>query len=153
MEVLRCPLRERPLAGKGKGKGDKGKGDANAKKDERKVNREGDYPFDGVKSFVPTATEKTLARKNTPIDADERAMCWGASTKAGCKFSAADCRFSHRCMKLKGLHWALENELDRRGGHRMLKAPIPLKDIPGRCKARRKAAADAGRHLRLGALS
>jgi hypothetical protein len=37
----------------------------------------------------------------------------------------------------------LETELDRRGGHRMNKTAVPKKDIPRRCLARRKEAADA----------
>jgi hypothetical protein len=59
---------------------------------------------------------------------------------SGCKYAAKDCVFSHNQMETQGLHWCLECEVDRRGSPRTAKKPVPVADIPGRCKARREKA-------------
>ena len=66
---------------------------------------------EAVPMIVNLTTRRALVYRGTiglgqrlwirPLDDGGVPMCWGASSKAGCRYNAQDCHFSHKCMKMR----------------------------------------------------
>ena len=63
------------------------------------------------------ASERNLAMTHGPVAKDKKGICWDFSAHSGCSRGAA-CSFIHSPFLPTGLHWAVECEMIRRGGHR-----------------------------------
>ena len=60
----------------------------------------------------------SLSRQHAPLDAQGKMKCWDASSHMGCKMTAAQCSRNHEIIRAKGIHWAVQAQLLRRGGIR-----------------------------------
>ena len=63
------------------------------------------------------ASERSLAMTHGPVTKEKKGICWDFSAHCGCK-RGAGCAFAHTPFQPSGLHWAVECEMVRRGGHR-----------------------------------
>ena len=91
-----------------------------------------------------------LSRQHAPLDAQGKMKCWDASSHMVCKMTAAQCSRSHEINRVKGIHWAVQAQLLRRGGVRSGPV-IPPNQVDTKVAALRQAAnfeAAAHRQLR-----
>ena len=70
-------------------------------------------------------SERNQAMANAPVDSTGKPFCWDFNSKLGC-CRGQGCPNAHAVFKNKNLHWTIEAELARRGGHRYEKQGLPL---------------------------
>ena len=83
--------------------------------------------------------EVGLSRQHAPLDAQGKMKCWDASSHISCKMTAARCSRSHEIIRVKGIHWAVQAQLLRRGGVRS-GLVVPPNQVDAKVAALRQAA-------------